>query len=129
MDMTQALDSLRADLPGCSLVAFTDLSSNLVLCLSAAAKPAQEEVDRLSAIASVVLDGSVAEGAAPVLQSGEGDSRAGTAMLLTERDAKVFLRQGGDAPEALICICAPDIDLRKVVDCGRATLDGIVSQT
>lgn len=126
MDVTAALDALRAEIPGCSLVAFTDLGSRLVLCTSAAAKPGQEDLDRLSELAQIVLDGPVAEGAAPVLEAGEGDRRAGTAMLLGEGEARVFLRAPGDVQEALVCVCAPGVDLAKVVDCGLSTLDTIV---
>ena len=127
MDVTDKLDAMRGDLPGCSLVAFADLGSRIVLCASAAAKPAQEELDHLSGLAQTVLDGPLAEGAAPVLAQGDGDRRAGVAMLVSGADAKVFLRAPGEANEALICVCAPESDLGKVVDCGRATLDGIVT--
>lgn len=129
MDVTDKLDALRSDLPGCHLVAFTDLGSKLVLCTSSAAKPGQEELDHLSELAHVALDGALAEGAAPVLADGDGDRRAGAAMLVSEHDAKVFLRAPGEAAEALICVCAPGVDLRKVVDCGRSTLNDIVSAT
>ena len=129
MDVTEKLDAMRSELPGCSLIAFTDLGSKLVLSASSAGKPAQEELDRLSELAHVMLDGAVADGAAPVLERAEGDTRAGTAMLLSGSDAKVFMRAPGEAAEALVCVCAPEADLRKVVDCGRSTLDIIVSGT
>ena len=129
MDVTEKLDAMRSELPGCSLIAFTDLGSKLALCSSSAGKPAQEELDRLSELAHVMLDGAVAEGAAPVLDGGQGDTRAGTAMLLSGNEAKVFMRAPGEAAEALVCVCAPEADLRKVVDCGRSTLDTIVSGT
>ena len=129
MDVTETLDAMRSELPGCSLIAFTDLGSKLVLCSSSVGKPAQEELDSLSELAQTVLDGIVAEGAAPVLENGDGDRRAGTAMLLSGTDAKVFLRAPGDAAEALVCVCAPEADLRKVLDCGRSALDTIVSGT
>ena len=92
-------------------------------------KYGQEELDLLSDLAQTTLDGALAEGAAPVLAGGEGDRRAGAAMLVSDHDAKVFLRAPGEAAEALICVCAPGADLRKVVDCGRSTLNGIVAGT
>lgn len=129
MDVTDKLDALRSDLPGCLLVAFTDLGTKLVLCTSSTVKPGQEELDRLSDLAQATLDGALAEGAGSVLASGDGDRRAGTAMLVSDHDAKVFLRAPGEAPEALICVCSPEADLRKVVDCGRSALDSIVAGT
>lgn len=127
MDVAERLDAMRAEVNGCSLVAFADLGSKLVLCVSAAIKPAQEEMDRLSSLAELVLNGALASGAAPVLTDGEGDGRAGMAMLMSGSEAKVFLRAQGAANEALVCVCAPETDIGKVVDCGRSTLDGIVS--
>ena len=129
MDVTETLDALRAELPGCSLVAFTDLGSKLVLCSSAVGKPAQEELDHLSELAQIMLDGPVAEGAEPLLQGAEGDTRAGSAVLLSEEEAKVFLRAPGDVAEALVCVCAAEVDLRKVMDCGQSTLASIVAAT
>lgn len=129
MDVTEKLDAMRSELPGCRIVAFTDLGSRLVLCASAAAKPGQEDLDRLSDLAQVMLDGAIAEGAAPVLATGEGDRRAGTAMLVSDHECKVFLRAAGEVSEALVCVCAPNTDLRRVVDCGRATLNDILAGT
>ena len=129
MDVTETLDAMRSELRGCSLVAFTDLGSKLVLCSSAAAKPAQEELDRLSELAQVVLDGAVAEGAAPLLVHGGGDTRAGSVVLLSESEARVFLRAPGEVAEALVCVCSPDVDLKKVMDCGQSTLATIVAAT
>ena len=129
MDVTEKLDAMRSELPGCLVVAFTDLGSKLVLCASAAAKTGQEDLDRLSDLAQIMLDGAIAEGAGHVLEGGEGDRRAGTAMLVSDHDAKVFLRAPGDVSEALVCVCAPGADLRKVVDCGRSTLNDIVAGT
>ena len=128
MDVTETLDAMRADVPGCSLIAFTDLGTRLVLSSSAAAKPAQEDLDQLSSMAQTLLQGTLSEGAASLLETGEGDTRAGVAFLLSISDAKIFLRAAGESPEALVCVCAPDADLEKVVDCGRSTLARIVAK-
>ena len=124
MDVTETLDAMRSSLPGCSLIAFTDLGSKVVLCSSAAVKPAQEEMDKLSALAELMLAGTMADSAAPVI--GADDGRAGSAILLSEADAKVFLRSPSDADEALICVCSPEIDLERAVESGRSTLAAIV---
>lgn len=127
MSVSTALDELRAEIPGCSLVAFADLSSKIVLTASAATNPAREELDALSAAAYLALDGAVAEGAAPIW--GDQQETAGTAMLLSASEARVFMRSPGENPEALICVCAPDCNLEVVVDCARTTLKRIVSET
>lgn len=127
MSVSDALDAMRAEIPGCTLVAFADLSSKIVLTYSSATNPAREKLDALSAAAHLVLDGDVAQGAAPML--GEEDEAATTAMLLSPSEARVFMRSPGENPEALICVCAPDCNLDVVVDCARATLTRIISET
>ena len=122
MSVTDALDAMRSEIPGCSLVAFADLNSQLVLSASSLGQPGQEELDALSNAAQLVLNGTVAEGAATVWTDTHPDAAAETAMLLTEAEARVFLRAPGGAPEALICLCAPESDLELVLDKGRATL-------
>ena len=128
MTVNEALDAMREELPGCSLVAFTDLSSQLVLCTSSAGRPAQEELDSLSRAAQIALVGAVAEGAGPVWDGDASGEPAETAMLLTGSEARVFLRSSGDAPEALVCVCSADADLGAVVDSGRVALDRIMAQ-
>lgn len=127
MSVSDALDALRSEIPGCSLVAFADLSSKIVLTSSSATNPAREELDALSAAAYLVLDGSIAEGASPVW--GDQNALAETAMLLSASEARVFMRSPGENPEALICVCAPDCNLEAVIDCARSTLKRIVSET
>lgn len=122
MDVSEKLDALRAEVSGCSLVAFSDLESKLVLATSAAFKPAQEDLDNLSDLAQAMLNGSVAKGGEATL-----DGEAGVAMLISGGDTKVFLRAPGEAVEGLVCVCAPDADLRAMVDQARSTLSAIAS--
>ncbi|MEM9970415.1 MAG: hypothetical protein AAF762_04890 [Pseudomonadota bacterium] len=123
MDVSKALDDMRSEVAGCDLVAFADLSSQMVLCTSSATKRAQEEIDALTGAASLTLEGAVADGAGALT----GGAPA-TAVTMTQADLHVFLRNPAAANEALICVCAPDADVSKIVDCGRATLDRIVAQ-
>lgn len=127
MSVAEELETLREELPGCTLVAFTDLSSKLVLSSSSAVRPAQEELDALSEAAHLALNGTVSEGAAPVWQD-EAAQDAGTAMLLTATEARVVVRRPGENSEALVCVCTPGADLAKAADKGRAALDRILSE-
>ncbi len=122
MSVTDALDALRSELPGCALVAYADLKSKLVLSSSAVGQTGQEELDTQSNAAQLLLDGVVAEGAGAVWSATAPDAPADVAMLLTGQTARVFIRASGDAPETLICVCAPDSDLAAVVAKGRQTL-------
>lgn len=125
MDITAELDAMRADVRGCALVAYTDLTSQLVLCTSAASKPVQEEVNALSRAAQLTLDGAYAEGAAPVW---DGAAPAEVSILMTGSEARLFLRSPSNPAEALVCVCAADTDLEAAVSEARATLQRIASR-
>ncbi len=127
MNVTAELDAMRSGLSGCSLVAFTDLSSQLVLCSSAASRPVQEELNSLSSAANLALDGTVAQSAAPIWNDGD-EAQAETAVLLTGSEVRVFIRSPRKPNEALVCVCAPDIELDLVVDSGQSTLNRITAQ-
>ncbi|MDD9921653.1 MAG: hypothetical protein OXQ92_05140 [Boseongicola sp.] len=122
MDVTETLDQLRKDVPGCDVAAFADLSSSMVLCVSSDAKPAQEEIDGLCASASTFLNGVLAEGASAVV----GDGPLEVAMTADGSEARVFLRTKASDNEVLICLCHPDTELGKLVDCGRTALASIL---
>ncbi len=127
MTVSEALDAMRSDLPGCSLVAYADLSSLLVLSTSSVVKPMQEQLDALSQAAQIALDGTLADGAASVWDDEAAGEPAQTALLLTESEARVILRAGGTSAEALVCVCTPDSDLAAVIARGQAALDDILA--
>lgn len=125
MDITAELDAMRADLKGCALVAYTDLTSQLVLSTSAATKPVQEEMNALSKAAQLALDGDYAQSAAP---SWGGTASAEVAVLMTGAEVRLFLRAPANPSEALMCVCAADTDLDAAVTQARAVLQRIGSQ-
>ena len=115
---------MRGSVPGCTLVAFADLSSGMVLCTSAAAKRPQEELDALSTQATEMLSGAAAQSATALLE----EERATLAVALTPRDMHVVCRAEGSGDEVLICLCAHGTDLSQVVDSARSALAGIAGQ-
>ena len=126
MSVTDALDAMRAEVPGCSMVLYADLKSGLVLSASSLGNPGQEALDAQSGAAQLALDGLLAEGARAVWAE-TGEAAPEMTWLLTGSDARLFLRSPGAAPEALVCLCAPDADFDKVADCGRRTLADILA--
>ena len=128
MTVSEALDTLRSDVPGCTIAAFADLSSRLVLTSSASSKPMQDELNSLSAAAAEALDGALAEGSGPIW-GGDGTDKPDVAMLLTGQEARVFLRSPDNVAEALVCVCAPDSDIAAVLNSGREALQRIVEAT
>ena len=128
MTVSEALDTLRSEVSGCTLAAFADLSSRLVLSSSAASKPMQDELDKLSSAAAEALDGALADGTTSIWQK-DGAEKPDTAMLITGQEARVFLRSPENAAEALACVCAPDSDIAAVLHSGREALKRIVAAT
>ena len=128
MSVTDALDAMRAEVPGCSMVLYADLKSGLVLSASSLGNPGQEALDAQSGAAQLALDGLLAEGARAVWAD-SGEVAPEMTWLLTGNEARIFLRAPGEAPEALICLCAPDADLGAAVDCGRRTLADILAES
>lgn len=123
MDVTEVLDRLRADVDGCDLAAFADLTTSMILCVSSSARHAQEELDALTSTAATVLDGAVAEGAQVFLNG----AKAQSAISLTPVEVRVYLRASESQSEALICLCTPDADLSKVVLRGTEALTSILA--
>lgn len=128
MTVSEALDTLRSEVSGCTLAAFADLSSRLVLSSSAASKPMQDELDKLSTAAAEALDGALADGTASVWNE-DGTEKPDTAMMITGQEARVFLRSPDNVAEALVCVCAPDSDIAAVLTSGREALQRIVAAT
>ncbi len=127
MGVAEVLDNLRAELSGCLLVAYADLQSRLVLCASSAGSPAQEELDALSKSAHLALDGNIADGAQALWANETENAPASSAMLMTGREVRVFLRCPGNASEALILVSEARADLAALQDCAYAALDRIVA--
>lgn len=124
MDITAELDAMRAGVKGCALVAYTDLTSQLMLSTSSVSKPVQEEMNALAQAAQVSLDGGFADSASPSW----GGTPPELAVLMTGSDARMFLRSPDNPAEALVCVLAPDTDLDAVVTQARETLQKIAAR-
>lgn len=121
MSVLDELDKLRATLPGCTMVAFGDLTARIVLCASAAEKRPQEELDALCMAASVSLDGDAANSVAHVL----GGEKLSQAVAVSSGEIRLFLRSHLDACDALFCTFTDHTDIREMVAAGRSTLHKI----
>ncbi len=123
MNVAAKLEELRGALPGCTLVAYADLSSDLTLCVSARVKPPQEQLDALCMTAAAFLNGlgTVASGEQKAILRDQ-------AVVLTAMDVQIFLRSPKDASDALCCICSGGIDFNIVAQQARATLLQIAAQ-
>ena len=117
MSVAAQLDALRGSLPGCSMVVFGDLFSQITLCVSAQDKHPQEQLDAICVTAGNLLDGPAAHSAASALampDSGALDQ----AVILGPSDMQIFLRSPVDDADVLCCVCSLNGDVEMT--CARA---------
>ena len=106
MSVVEKLDALRAAAPGCSLAAFGDLRTRLVLRASAARPWPQERLDELCVQAARCF--AAADSAAVTGHFGAG-ARLDEAVLLDGRELRLFLRSPADESD-LVCVVCRSVD-------------------
>jgi len=124
MKVTQELDSLRNAVPGCSLVIFGDLFSQITLCVSSSRKLKQEQLDAYCVSAGNLLDGDVANSIARVL----GVPNAGSlsqAVVLNPGEVQVFLRSPFEEADVLCCIGSMQSDIGEIALAAGETFERI----
>jgi hypothetical protein len=110
MGIADQIDALRRGFPECRIATFADLASGLVLFTSTPARIPQEKVDALCARARDLLRAPAMEAAEALLGYPVRHAVAPEADGLL-----VVIRSADDPDEALICQCAPAIDLTAFV--------------
>lgn len=106
-----ALSQFRAQLPDCELAVYADIGSGTVLSSDGALRYPQEYLDALCACA------------AELFQPGADDSASDHVMFMNATGSRLFFRSKEEPNEALCCICAPDVDLARLMNVSRAALD------
>lgn len=121
MKVAARLEELRGSLPGCSLVVFGDLFSQITLCVSSQDKHPQEQLDALCVTAGNLLAGPAAQSASVALGMPNGGA-LDQAIVLNPNGIQVFLRSSVDAGDVLCCVCSLNADVNKVSTQARTTL-------
>ena len=122
MTITGELDRLRAAVPGCTTVAYADLSSGLVLSVSAARRQQQETLDALAIMSTALVEGDGPARAQGVL---DDSGRIEEALRLSPGETLAVLRSAVDPAEALCCVGTGDVDVDLLVREARRALDRI----
>jgi hypothetical protein len=105
--------------PQARVVAFADLSAQMVLASQGTQLVTQEYLERLCGEARRSFDD-------PLFSlTLEAFSEPRAAIILGETDVKVFLRSEVEPADALCCICGHGIDLGGFVETLQETLDSI----
>ena len=124
MNIMDQLNDLRVSTPGCILVAFTDISSAIVLCASSAIKQPQERLDSISANAVSLLTGKTSETVSSMIGA---ETPTAEAVALNDQNIQIFLRTSQEMNDALCCICSIDVDCTALMRRARDVLKSISS--
>lgn len=120
------LKALQEELPECQVVALVDLSSGIVLCVSAKVKQPQERLDALCKTATELLVGQTAESFANALEVPQAPMLE-QCVITSQTETFVFLRLPQDTPEALILVCSPMVDAAKLLGAAKSRFDAIAA--
>lgn len=116
ISFSDELNALRTGLKGCRLAAYADLSTRMVLRVSADPKPRQEEIDALCSLAATCLDSS----GLPDFFDGEAPF---TAQIAGAEESQFFIRSLSDPSDALILIVAEPVKQASVWAAAQDLLD------
>lgn len=121
VDIRDQLEKLRAENATISLAAFADVEAGMVLSYSAAAKPAQETLDRLCGEAQ----GFLSSDAQRSMQSVAEQAETGFGLAWHGAQLHLFLGSENDPSEALLLVMAAPCDPMPALAAARAVLAGI----
>ncbi len=111
------LDAFRTANPGCEMLAFADLSTHMILVTDSGTKHPREVLDALCNEAATLLGGK----GTPVL----GEVPSNAAVWATQASLRIFLRAPEEPNDVLCCVCAPNVNVGKLVANATACLDRI----
>lgn len=125
MTIVNTLNTLRRRFDGVSTLAFVDLSTQMVLCTSSDDAPDQEYLDALCATAVEMLAGEVAAQMSPVIAP-ESAAPIQHAIIMQDSDIAVFVRSALCLDDAICAVCAPTIDVPRLIPDLSAELDQLL---
>lgn len=111
MDILEHLNAIRQDVPACEAVVLADLTTRVILCVSAEDRPPQERLDALCDTAIRLLDSDTSR-----LMARAGQIPPLEGMTLSAGGVEVFLRTPTLPDEALCCLCRPDVDVERLME-------------
>jgi len=124
MNITERLDCVRQEFPECQLLAYADISTNMILSTSGAMELRQEHLDSLCDIAVDVLGGQSSSHLRSLLE-GRSGATVFQVIIIEPTEVHVFLRSTASLKEALCCVCSPLINLGEFISGARLHLDEI----
>ena len=124
MSVTDRLHDMRTGIDSCSLIAFGDLRTRLVLVSSATRQQPQERLDLLCREAAACFDAidlDIVRAYRPEL----ADAPLRNIFVLTPRETRVHVRSETDVSDVLSGVCGPAGDAIALASGSSDTLAGI----
>ncbi len=126
MTIAEQIDSLRMSLPGCSLVAFGDVTTQLVLRSSQTRPIRREHLDQLCAEAGDCF--SVIEAARTASQETQaGPESHVEAVVLAGSEGRIFVKSGRNESDFLCLVCERPFRATAIIASASETLDKIAA--
>jgi len=101
MSISERLDTMRGNIPGCSLVSFGDLTTGLALRTSAGYAHKQdylEDILQQAALNFAVSDALSAEG-------GSAGPQGHSVIVATPDEVRIFIRSEKCVSDVICCVC------------------------
>lgn len=118
MGVAEELETLRADVPGCAVIAFADLQTRIVLVSSSEGAARRETLDSLCAGAVALFEAAARA----------GEPEADIALRSHGGMTEIALRDSERMDEALCAICTPGTDVSAYLARAREVLHAIVRE-
>lgn len=112
----KALSEYRAKLPDCELAVYADIGSGTVLGSDSTLRYPQEYLDALCACAAELF-----------AQTTSDEPQSDHVLFFSATGSRAFFRSMSDPNEALCCICAPGVDLARLMAESRAAMGAAAS--
>lgn len=125
MNLAARLETMRQGVPGCTLVAFGDLGTRLVLRCSAETSPPQEILDELCTQAE---HGFFLQDALLGADTAH-DRTVAEVSVVTPHETRMYIRVPGAADEtandAILCVCDTEKIAREMIAPAKTLLDDL----
>lgn len=123
--MSDILDDLRAQFAACELIAFADMTAQMVLMKSAQTRMPQERWDGLCAMAKDVLRGPAADHALDCLDAPK-QATLSRAAVLNAKECDIFLTTAA-APDFVLCaVGGAGFSVTRFLAAAQPVLDQLV---
>ena len=130
MKIADRLDHLRIEFPGCSTLAYADISTETVLASSSEGGLRQDHLNDLCATAVEMFATPSTTALRDVVgTAGDHDNCIFQVIIMDAQQIGVFVRSTNSPTDALCCVCDPSLDIPAFLPIVRQNLEAIGQDT